>query len=198
MKPISHLLVCILAICLTTPLCAQSESSESLGSSPAKKKETARQVTEQRKTELTAFVDTHHPELKELLTKLEKRKKKKPYRQAMEGLDKAVKKLEGIKRRSPKRYESSLALWKIESRIKVAGAQVKLKDTEENRDNLKSLVTELVDFKIQQLKNDREQASKRLKQLETKIGEAEANRQQSIDKRIKSASRRKKKDKKKE
>ena len=116
----------------------------------------------------------------------------------MEGLDKAVKKLEALKRRSPKRYESALSQWKIESRIKVAGAQVKLNDTEENRDKLKSLVTELVDLKIQQLKNDRDQVSKRLEQLDAKIGEAESNRQQSIDKRMKSAARRKKKDKKKE
>jgi len=199
MKPFSFVSVCLLAICLTTPAFGQSELT---ADKPTKRKvnsQNVAQVTKERKEQLLAFVDANHPKLKELLSELEKRKKQWPYRQAMAGLDKAVKKLEGLKQRSPKRYDTALEQWKIESRIKVAGAQVKLNDTEESRSELKSLVTQLIDFHLKRMKNDREQTKKRLEALDKRIADAEANREQAIEKRIKSATRKKgKKAKKKE
>lgn len=180
MKPFLFVPVCLLVICLTTPSSGQTE----LSNTPVKRKESVVQVSKERKEQLLAFVDANHPELKELLEKLENRKKQRPYHQAMSWLDKSVKKLDGIKKRSPKRYESSLSQWNLESRIKVAAAQVKLNDTEESRSKLKSLVTQLVDFHIERMKADRAQILKRLKQTENRISEAESSREQAIEKRI--------------
>lgn len=194
MKPFSFVLVCLLAICLTSPSFGQSEP---VSDKPAKRKEASVQVTKERKQQLLSFVQANHPELEELLSELENGKKKRPYRLAMEALDKSVKKLEGIEKRSPKRYDAALQQWNLESRIKVAGAQVKLNDNEENRSKLKSLVSQLVDFHIQRLKSDREQIQQRLEQTDAKIKESETNREQLIEKRIKSATRRGKKAKQK-
>jgi len=210
MKPFSFVLVCLFAFCLTAPLSAQDDAKVPQKQSKRKagaidkgnkgKTESVPQITDERKVELLAFVDANHPELKELLSKLEKRKKKqRPYLQAMAGLDKAVKKLEGIKERAPRRYDSALKQWNLESRIKVAAAQVKLNDSEESRSNLESLVTQLVDFHIARMKNDREQLLKRLQSFEKRIADAESNREKVIEKRIKSVTRKKgKKEKKKE
>ena len=132
-------------------------------------------------------MDEHHPELNELLGKLEGNKKKRQWNNAMNGLNKAVKKLESVKQRSPARYETGLAQWKLESRIRVASAELKLKDTEEGREKLETLVAELVDHHIARLKKEREHIRTRLEQTEQKIVDAETSRQQAIEKRLKQA-----------
>jgi hypothetical protein len=162
------------------------------------RKSNVEQVSEQRKEQLLSFVSENHPELKDLLSKLEKSKKQRQYLNAIRGLNKSVTKLETTKERNPQRYESALQQWNLESRIKVAGAQVKTNDTEEGRSTLESLVTKLVDFHIARMKSDREQIQKRLDQVEKRIADAESNRERAIEKRINSATRTKKKVKKKD
>ncbi|QEG25042.1 hypothetical protein [Mariniblastus fucicola] len=192
MNPSKFAFSCLLAFCLTMPLFGQNQTS------PDKKTETQKvkfDLKKRRIEQLYAFMDENHPELKQLLLTLED-KKKWQYKQAMMGLDRAVKKLENIKQRSPKRYEMGLKQWNIESRITMAAAQVKLKDNEKNRDKLKSLVTQLVDFHLERMKSDKEQVISRLKQLEKRIADAESNREEAIEKRVKSATRRSKKAKK--
>lgn len=185
MKPFSFALLCLLAFCLTTPSFGQSTP---VNDKQAKRKEKSVPLTAERKQELLDFVEANHSELEELLSRLENSKKRR-YNQAMAGLDKAVKKLETIKKRTPKRYDVALEQWKLESRIKVAGAQVKLNDTEETRAKLESLVNQLVDFHIQRLKNDRNQIEQRLQQTESRLKEFESNRGKMIEKRIKNATR---------
>ena len=185
MKPFSFVLFCLLALCLTTPSFGQSTP---VNDKQAKRKEKSVPLTAERKQELLDFVEANHSELEELLSRLENSKKRR-YNQAMAGLDKAVKKLETIKKRTPKRYDVALEQWKLESRIKVAGAQVKLNDTEETRAKLESLVNQLVDFHIQRLKNDRNQIEQRLQQTESRLKEFESNRDKMIEKRIKNATR---------
>ena len=189
--------VCILAYCLTSVASAQNTTLAPQKKS-VKHKSNVAQVSKQRKEQVLAFVSENHPELNELLRKLEKSKKQRQYLNAIRGRDKALKKLEATKDRNPQRYESALQQWNLESRIKVAGAQVKMNDTEEGRDTLESLVTKLVDFHIARMKSDREQVQKRLKQIEARIADAESNREQAIQKRINSATRTKKKVKKKD
>ena len=108
-------------------------------------------------------------------------------------MHKSVKKLEAIKKRNPKRYESSLQQWKIDSRIRVASAQLQLKDTEEGRDKLKSLVADLVDFHIERMKSERKQILERLEQLDKRISDAESKREEAIEKKFKAVSPKKKK-----
>lgn len=187
MKSFSLVFVCVLVVCLASPLHAQSAKAQK--NKPSKQKENAAEISKERKEQLLEFVDANHPELKSLLTKLEENKRQRPYRQAMAGLDKTVKKLEGIKERSPKRYDLALKQWTLESRIKVAGAEVKHNDNEKSRSKLKELVTQLVDFHINRMKNDQKQLLQRLEQIDKRIDEAEASREQTIEKRIKGATR---------
>lgn len=205
MRAFLSISACLLVCCVASPTHAQSKQSEpvaSVSQKVAKKKNTGSknkpaEISEQRKKQILAFVNEHHPELTELLKKLETGKKQRPWLNAMNGLNRAIKKLEGIKERNnPDRYESSLKQWKLESRIKVASAQLKHNDTEEGRAKLESLIAQHVDFYIDRLKKDREQTRNRLKQLDKKISDAESNRQQQIEKKLKSSLPKAKKEKK--
>ncbi len=191
MKLLTSILVCLFVCCAT--ISANAQDSKPTASNKQKvRKEKSSQVSNQRKAELLAFVEKHYPELKEMLGRLEKNKPRS-YRQALTGLHKSVKKLEAIKERNPKRYESSLQQWKIDSRIRVASAQLQLKDTEEGRDKLKSLVADLVDFHIERMKSERKQILERLEQLDKRISDAESKREEAIEKKFKAVSPKKKK-----
>lgn len=190
MKQICSFLVCIFVLCTACPAFAQ-ESKAPVANKQKVRKEKASQVSKERKTELLAFVDEHYPELKKMLGRLEKNKPRS-YRQALTGLHKSVKKLETIKERNPKRYPAALRQWKIDSRIRVASAQLQLKDTEEGRKKLKSLVGELIDFNIDRMKSEKKQILERLKQLEKRISDAESKREDAIEKKLKAVSPKKK------
>ena len=196
MKTFSFIAVCMFVSCLAVPSFAQD--STALSEKAVRKKANVGQVSEARKQELLSFVNEHHPELKDLLAELENGKKARPYRRAMGALDRSVKKIESTKQRNPKRYEMALRQWKLESRIKVAAAQVKLNDSEENRSELETLVAKLVDFHVERMKSERDQIKKRLGLIEKRIADIEANRAEAIEKRIKSATRTRKKEKKKD
>lgn len=186
MKLITTTSIFLLLLCAATPVLAQTSqpaTTEKAGEKVRKPK--VSQITDERKEQLLAFVAEHHPELKTMLVQLEQ-KKPKSYQQAINGVNKSVTKIEGLKRRNPKRHGSVLAQWKIDSRINVAAAQLKHKDTKPNREKLKSLIGQLVDLQIDRLKKDREQTRQRLEQIEKRITESEAGRDEAIEKRLQS------------
>lgn len=200
MRAFNFLAASLLVFCLSLPSVAQNGSTAPKKPSvtkPVKQKDKPAAISSERKTKILAFVDEHHPELTELLTKIENGKNKRQWHKAMIVLNKSVKKLESLKERSPNRYESALQQWKLESRIKVAAAQLSFDDTEEGRDKLTSMIGKLVDFHIERMKNERKQMAKRIEQLDKKIEEASSGRQQAIEKRLKSALPKPKKEKKK-
>jgi hypothetical protein len=153
-----------------------------------KKKKQTRKITDQRSEDLMSFVQEHHPELEFILAKL-KDGKQRQYQQAMRGLDQTVSRLENIRQRSPERYPSSLAYWKLESRIKVAAARYKLDETNENRDKLKSLLVQRYETRLKRLKEDRNNIADRLKKMDARIEELESGKSSQIERRIKSATR---------
>ena len=121
-------------------------------------------VTPERTTQLLDFVGEHHVELKGMLDQLEK-KKPKSFRQAINGLNRSVGKIEAVKSRSPKRYEGALEQWKLNSRINVAKAQLKLDDNAANRKTLEGLFGRLIDAQVGRFKEDRDQLLKRADEL---------------------------------
>lgn len=157
-----------------------------------KKKKQPRKISDQRNEELMSFVQEHHPELESILAKL-KGSKQRQYQQAMRGLDQTVTRLERVRQRSPERYPTNLANWKLESRIKVASARYKLDETDENFESLKALVSQLYESRLKRLKEDRDSTAERLKKLDSRIEELEASKASQIERRIKAATRTRKK-----
>jgi len=129
------------------------------------------------------FVTKHHPELATMLRQLEK-EQASSFQKAILGINRSVSKVELVKRRNPKRHLEVLRQWKIDSRIKVAAAQMKLKDSQENREKLEGLITELIDFNIERLKQERQQTIERLVQLDERIAESESGRDEAITERF--------------
>ena len=200
----SQAIACLLLVfAFTLPLPAQQDDTTKPKTQSTEKKEQKQKakrkqktkkvpVSTERKAELLEFVREHHPELESLIDRLGAKKHGKRYANAMRGLDKAAKRLETIKERNPKRYETALKQWKLESRIKVAAAKISLKDSDEIRKELESLVSQLFDHNLERLKNDRENIQQRLKKLDQKIAETESSRSQTIERRIEQLSGKKK------
>lgn len=162
------------------------------------KKNNGSPVSKERRQMLEDFVRNHHPELESILKKLRDGQRRK-YNEAMKGLDQSVAKLEKVEERSPNRYEAALENWKLESRIKVAAARLKLNESKAAREKLESLISSLFDSTLRRLKEDRTNMAERLKKMDQRIAEMESDRSIIIQRRIKSATRgaKKKKESKK-
>jgi hypothetical protein len=149
-----------------------------------KRKAVAAEAAAKRKEKVLAFVRENHPELEQMLSKLEKNKKRQ-YRAAMQALNKVITQLDNIKEKQPQRYNLGVMQWSIESRIKVALAQIKLDDSKENRDALRALIARQVNFQIERSKFEREATKKRLATLGKRIVDMESKRSKLIENRYK-------------
>lgn len=187
----------LIATCCSCPSIAQEDAKPQATSAEEqqaleKRKAAAAQAAAKRKEKVLAFVREHHPELEQMLSKLEESKQRQ-YRAAMQGLNKEVSQLEAIKKKNPQRYNLGVQQWSIESRIKVALAQIKLNDTKENRDALRALIARQVNFQIERTKIDRETTKKRLATLAKRIAEMESKRSKLIENRYRAQLRKIKK-----
>ena len=170
---------------------SENKKSEAGDAKKPAKKATPK-VSPERAKELLDFVGKHHPELKGMLTQLEE-KQPRSFRQAMNGIDRSVKKIDAVKSRSPQRYEGALEQWKLNSRINVAKAQLTLDDKPENRKKLEDLFSKSIDLQVARSKQDRDQLLKRIDQIDKRISSIEAGRSEEIQKRVKAAMAKKKK-----
>lgn len=128
-----------------------------------------------------AFAGEHHPELKTLVESL-KTANPAGYKKAIHDLHKTSDRLGKINSDKTKsRYEHELALWKLDSRIRLTAARSAMKDTEELRTELKSLVEQRHTLQLQWLKSDKERTATRLAKLETELKAAEEKLPQAVD-----------------
>lgn len=128
-----------------------------------------------------AFAGEHHPELKTLVESL-KSANPGEYKKAIHDLarmQERLAKLQGTK--ASNRYDHELSLWKLDSRIRLTAARSAMKETEELRAELKTLVEQRQALAIQQLKDDRERTAARLAKIDTEIQSVDANQAQSVD-----------------
>lgn len=172
-----------------------SEKDAASDAKAVKKKPKKAKMSAERMTYVLSFVGEHHPELGGMLELL---KKNQPvtFGKAMNGIDVSVGKLEALKTRKPERYPMALKRWKLSSRISVASAKLKRKDSKANRKELEMLLTEQADIHVENLKSDREQLQKRMAQLDKQIAAAESGKSDQIKRRIETVgatSRKKKK-----
>lgn len=154
-----------------------------------KRQKAAAEKARKRNEYLMSFVRKNHPELEKLLLQL-KNSKPRQYRAAMQGLNKDVVKIDAVKEKNPQRYNLLVTQWSIDSRLKVATAQLRVSDTKENRNAVRALVVQQVNFQIERFKIDRENTIKRLASLKKRIAELEAKRAENIEIRTRSLIRR--------
>ncbi len=130
-----------------------------------------------------AFAGEHHPELKTLVESL-KSANAGGYKKALHDLARTqerLSKLQGNKPGAVNRYDHELALWKLDSRIRLTAARSAMKDTDDLRAELKTLVEQRQLLSLNQLKVDREHTAARLVKMDEELKVAEANPGQSVD-----------------
>lgn len=183
----------VLSLLLVTPMQADDAADDG----PAKKlmKEPAKEASHKpagpQKGELKgdmeasaiAFAGEHHPELKTLIESL-KTANPGEYKKAIHDLARTqerLTKLQGNKPGAANRHDHELALWKLDSRIRLTAARSAMKETEELRAELKTLVEQRRALSLQLLKDERERTVVRLAKIDTELQSAETNPTQAVD-----------------
>jgi len=136
--------------------------------------------TPEREAAALTFASLHHPELATLLDQL-KSSNPKGYRSAVQELFAQSERLARLQTRTPERYETELALWKLDSRIRLRAARSAMSDADEAREELKALLLERNDLRLLLLRQDRERQAVRLEKLDASIQQMEQNREQAAD-----------------
>jgi len=140
-------------------------------------------ITSKRRAELMEFVNKHHPELRPLLNSL-KRTRQGQYQSALTALDRDVRNLQNLQKRSPERYQRSLEQWTIKSNLKLLTAQLALQKSEEGKasieEQVKTLVMRQHELRLVQAKDDLAAARKRVERLEAIQVELQTNREKIV------------------
>lgn len=165
------------ACVLCTPVVArgEGEASETVKpSSPAAAAAAAGKGTKPLNAKherlILEFARTHHPELAELLEKL-KQADPPEYARAMEDLRPAQQRLLRLQEREPEQYPVELALWKVESRIRLLTAQMAMEADESLEESLKPLLAERRELKLQTLQYERKRVADRLASVDRQLDE---------------------------
>lgn len=171
------------AVAGTTPVVAQED-----GAQPAATQETqaqdstappAKRRTEQRSGALSAeqteqaleFARQHHAELGELLSEL-KDSSPAGFRRGIREVHRTVQRLERFRSKQPTRHARELQRWKTESRIRLLTAQWLMSQDPELERQIKELLQQRQQTRLEQLTADRDKLESRLQQLEKQISRA--------------------------
>lgn len=180
----------IVVIVLATGMVGQETKSES-NDGPAKGTKRAAsgkglstlKVTPEREAAVLAFVSQHHPELRELLIQL-KESQPKEYETAVRELYRASERLAQIHERDDERYAAELLAWKLQSRVQLLAARLKMTDSPELRSELERTLHEQLDAQLEVLRRDRQRLAARLEKLDRQIEVTEARREETIRKHL--------------
>jgi hypothetical protein len=142
-------------------------------SRPAAK--TPAQLAAEREAAALAFAREHHPELVTLIEKLRKENRRE-YHLAIRDLSQASDRLARIKRQSPAQYEVALSAWKLDSRAHLLAARLTMSPDPALEAELKQVLRDRVDLRLQEYQFERDRIQKRLVTLGTLIRQIETDR----------------------
>lgn len=171
----------VLRGCLWIAILGVSLVADDSKTSKGNKVESPVSVTTDQESQALAFAGEHHPELKTLVESL-KSANPAGYKKAIHDLYRTSDRLSKLNdEKSKSRYEHELALWKLDSRIRLTAARSAMKDTEALRSELKSLVEQRRNLHLEWLKADKDRAAARVAKLEAELKDAEAKSAQAVD-----------------
>ena len=137
-------------------------------------------ISPKREAAAVAFAQQHHPQLAELLTRL-KASHPEQYTKALRELDKTRMRLEKAQETDADRYAILLREWQLDSRVRLLAARITMTTSEELETELRQVLTERHDVRLQLLTYDREKSKTRLQKVDEQIAEHVQNRESSID-----------------
>jgi hypothetical protein len=137
----------------------------------------------ERETAAALFALQQHPELADLLARL---KKSHPdqYAKAIRELDKTRERLEKQHNKDPERYAILLHEWQLDSRIRLLAARLTMGATPELEHELRQMLLERHDVRLQLLTFDRERAKGRVQKLNDQIVENVQSRESSVNREL--------------
>lgn len=148
-----------------------------------KSKPDPRELTVDREKAALNFVKEHHAVLFDLVMRL---KKASPgeYQSAVRDLAQASEKLERIKKRDSKRYAIELQAWQAKSRGELLAAQLQMDDSPALRKQLRDVLIEETDLRIELLKLEQKRLSERLEKINNNIEAMTESRENNADRRL--------------
>lgn len=142
--------------------------------------------TEEQETAAINFAGKHHPELVTLLERL-KHENKSQYNRAIRELASTNERLAKMTR-YPERQVQELNKWKLDSRIRLILARLKMADPSEVdrlQSQLHALVEQRTDNQLARLLEEKMKLDLRLEKTNAAIGDIEADRSAYIDRELK-------------
>ena len=127
-------------------------------------------ITPEREAAAIAFAGQNHPELATLLTNL-KQNNPTEYHAAVVELNRDVERLAAMKPKNSQQHDSALALWKMDSRIRLLAARLTMSDNPTIEAELKAAVREKVELTLSERKAERDRMQKRIEKLDQTISE---------------------------
>jgi len=124
--------------------------------------------TKAREAAALTFAQNHHPELAELLGGL-KQHNRSEYEKAIRELFRTSERLAQWQEKGPQRYEHELAMWKLNSRIRILTARLTMTTDVAVERELREALVELAALKKQQLEAERQKLSSRLAEIDAEL-----------------------------
>ena len=150
------------------------------------------EITPQRERVVFKFAKQHHAELATLLQNLKEMDEKK-YDSAILELSRTYDRLERVKARSQERFQTDLALWKIDSRVKLLVARSIHGMEEETREQIQGLLLKRNAIRLDQYTEERDRLKNRLSRIEEQLEELKENgeslAEQDMERILKTVSR---------
>ena len=140
-------------------------------------------ISPKREKDAVAFAQQHHPQLADLLVRL-KASQSEQYTKALRELDKTRTRLEKAKETDADRYAILLREWQLDSRVRLLAARIMMSTSGELESELRQVLTERHDVRLQLLTYDREKSKTRLQKVDEQIEEHVQNRTTSIDREL--------------
>jgi hypothetical protein len=138
-------------------------------------------LSAEREAAALVFAREHHAELAALIEKL-RRDNRRDYDRAIRELSQASERLTRLKKQSAEQYDLSLAAWKLDSRTQLLAARMTVSQTPALEAELKQLLAERADVRLEEFKSERARLQDRLTKLNTSIQALETDKNAVVDK----------------
>ena len=133
-------------------------------------------VNPTRESVAMAFAQSHHPELVKLLLHL-KSKRNAEYQKAITHIYQASERLGRLSDRNLERYQLQLEMWKLDSRIRLVAARLKMSPSTEIEQELETLLSKQVELRIALYTMEKKRLEARLSKVNEIIDQIEQDPQ---------------------
>lgn len=163
-------------------------NTKSVAQANGKKKAAAPKIDPDQQELASALVDSHLPELKNLIERLRKDSPRQ-YAMAIRDLAKSARKLQAAKNRDEQYFEVELEHLKAQTNVKIFAAKVKVRDNESDRQQLRKAIERLhaadvgrSEYNVRILKERLKKTQQQLESAEKRLATTQSNRQSRIEK----------------